>query len=197
VPVTDALPQVADTPQQEADTPQLAADTPRLEAATPQQAAATPPRQQEAAAPQHLSVPKTDGLPRPKETPPNGSPGTAEVIVHPKTTVAAVPANRGTGAGPWLLLGVGALSVLLMAIPLVSLLVYRRHGRQEEGPRLGRLVAVTPGRGPRRKSALAASSPAALKLRCVACDKKVKVIGGKVGKRFRCPRCGAVQTIRA
>jgi hypothetical protein len=63
----------------------------------------------------------------------------------PKTAVAAVPTNRATVPGRRLLLGVGALSVVLM-IPFVSLVVYRRHGRRKEEPRVGRLVAVKPGR---------------------------------------------------
>jgi predicted RNA-binding Zn-ribbon protein involved in translation (DUF1610 family) len=33
--------------------------------------------------------------------------------------------------------------------------------------------------------------------RCVTCGKGVSVIGGRVGKRFQCPGCLTVQTIRA
>jgi hypothetical protein len=117
------------------------------------------------------------------------------VIVHSQTAVTAVPANHATVAGRWLLLGVGGLSVLLVAFPLVSLLLYWRRGRREDGPRLGRLVAWPPGRGVTMERGLATARPAAVKRRCETCGKKVSVIGGKLGKRFRCPRCGTVQTI--
>jgi hypothetical protein len=76
----------------------------------------------------------------------------------------------------------------LMAITLVSLMVHRRHAR---------LVPVAPSRTPNIASPPLATRPASVKRRCVICGKGVRVIGGRAGKRFRCPGCQTVQTITA
>jgi hypothetical protein len=121
---------------------------------------------------------------------------TAEASQHSQTEVAARPARRGTSPLRWLLVGVGALSVCLMAIPFGLLMAFRLQGRCEKEPRVRWLVAVSPGRAPRIKKDKSGASPVTIKRRCVACGKGVRVTGGGVGKRFQCPGCRTVQTIR-
>jgi hypothetical protein len=56
------------------------------------------------------------------------------------TAITAVLANRAAFAAGRLLLGVGAVAVILTAIPLVSLALYRNHGRLHGGAPVNRPV---------------------------------------------------------
>jgi hypothetical protein len=140
-------------------------------------------------APQNQPVQAVDTRSQQIEAPAKSKQPPAVVSASPKTAIAAV---RAKGCGPVLgrrlLLGVGTLSAALMAITLVSLMVHRRHVR---------LVPVAPSPTPKIASPPLATRPASVKRRCVNCGKEVRVLGGRVGKRFRCPGCQTVQTITA
>jgi hypothetical protein len=182
--------------QREAAALQQAAETQRRErdVAAQQQASEAERRQEQAAAQQNHAVPPADAHAASKGWPVDVRQQPSAASDRPKTVVAHISTSRVKTPARWLQPGFGAAAFLLASIPLVYLLVRRPHFWRITGPRLGQPV-INPPRAPRPHGGATAANTVTIKRRCITCGKRVGVIGGRAGKRFRCPGCSTVQTI--
>jgi len=94
------------------------------------------------------------------------------------------------------MVGMVALALFLIVLPLAALMVYLRHRRQKEGPQTSRPVPASSPVPPVKEKNTPVARPGARRQRCVACGRGLRVIRGKAGKSFRCPGCSTVQKIR-